>query len=858
MAITAAATAAATATAVAVKASKAKTKADSVPVEEKTALTDGSAEVTVGSEEAVPEAETTASTLFGRFTRRAKHAKHAKKPKHAKHAKNTQEEAEETIPGAAETVAAEQAIAQDTEKQQAPGRETPEPEKAAAAAGTKPVGAATGEGKEATDITGSSDLAMPGQSRIRELVSILYLPITLAFYEFVFRISVLSGAERFALLPITLFSIVYGLLAYYLTSLTQHHKINLAVKAVLCFLGAVPFLVEFFIFRQFKMLYDVKTITASAADVAGSRFAGHALSLMTDANGLSHIIVFLIPTILLLFFRFKLDPCVKSTWKKRLAILAAVVIIMIVNAALIKQVDFYRHTYEDRYNYDSAIRSFGLVTGIRLDIQKDSSGAEGGFDLAEDEAGDETLPEEDLHLNEGEEPVEDPSEAGTAEAQAGEGADETAEPEPAPVYGKSEMDIDFAAIAERSGGSLSEIDQYVQSLKPSSQNAMTGRFKGKNLILITAEAFSAEAIDPERTPTLYRMATRGINFLDYYQQATSGTIGGEYQSIFGLLPTSGGASFEEAADNLNYFTMGTQLDKLGYYGQAFHNNDYTYYSRHITHNSLGYSEGYMGVGNGLEEKITKQWPESDLEMMRATVDMYINKQPFNIYYMTVSGHSKYSFAANAMARKNQASVEGMDCSEAIASYLAANVELDLAMKYLIDRLEEAEIADDTVICLTADHFPYGLDDDAALGKMPYLAELYGYEVTNYFERDHNRLLLWCGELEKEDPIIIRDPVSSIDILPTLCNLFGTEWDSRLLPGRDVFSDAPAIVFNMNYDWKTPWGTYLAWTNSFTPADPASTTDWTAYVDRMNKLVKNKINYCSAVLKNDYYRHLFGE
>lgn len=56
---------------------------------------------------------------------------------------------------------------------------------------------------------------------------------------------------------------------------------------------------------------------------------------------------------------------------------------------------------------------------------------------------------------------------------------------------------------------------------------MTGIFAGKNLIFITAEAFTAEVIDEDLTPTLYRLATKGIQFTDYYQPAGAGTTGGE-------------------------------------------------------------------------------------------------------------------------------------------------------------------------------------------------------------------------------------------------------------------------------------------------------------------------------------------
>ena len=74
------------------------------------------------------------------------------------------------------------------------------------------------------------------------------------------------------------------------------------------------------------------------------------------------------------------------------------------------------------------------------------------------------------------------------------------------VYGQSVASVDFAALAG-AGGNCADIDAYVSTLTPSSQNVYTGLFEGKNLILICAEAFSGFLIDPELTPTLYRLST---------------------------------------------------------------------------------------------------------------------------------------------------------------------------------------------------------------------------------------------------------------------------------------------------------------------------------------------------------------
>ena len=377
-------------------------------------------------------------------------------------------------------------------------------------------------------------------------------------------------------------------------------------------------------------------------------------------------------------------------------------------------------------------------------------------------------------------------------------------------------------------------------------------FEGKNLIFITAEAFTAECIDPTLTPTLYRLATKGINFTDYYQPASAGTTGGEYQNIFGLLPSYGGGSFNSTVNRENATTIFYQLNKLGYYGQAFHNNSYTYYNRNKTHANLGFSNGFMGYGNGIEKFVTHQWPQSDLEMIEGTLPMYIDEPNFCVYYMTVSGHGNYTKSSNRMTSKNWDRVAHLDVSDTVKGYFAANLELEYAVEALVSALEEKGIADDTVICIASDHFPYALDTDASLGQMKYLSELYGCDISNSLVRDHNRLILWCGSLEDEDPITVSSPTSSLDVLPTLLNLFGIPYDSRLYIGRDVFSDSEAIVFNTSYDWKTDLGTYLSSTGKFTPAnDKVVIPD--GYVARIKAIVKNKVNFSRVVLDYDYYK-----
>ena len=101
-------------------------------------------------------------------------------------------------------------------------------------------------------------------------------------------------------------------------------------------------------------------------------------------------------------------------------------------------------------------------------------------------------------------------------------------------------------------------------------------FKGYNVIFITAEGFYGRVIDQNLTPTLYRLRNEGFVFNHYYTPGWyASTSDGEYSNLTGLLPTE---NDRENGNNM-YFTLGRQLERLGYTLNAYHNNSYTYSDR---------------------------------------------------------------------------------------------------------------------------------------------------------------------------------------------------------------------------------------------------------------------------------------
>ena len=407
------------------------------------------------------------------------------------------------------------------------------------------------------------------------------------------------------------------------------------------------------------------------------------------------------------------------------------------------------------------------------------------------------------------------------------------------------LDLDFEALeGSTNNEALQALDRYFASEEATEKNEYTGLLEGYNLITICAESFSSRLIDPERTPTLYYLSTNGLIFENYYGTYGSNTTNGEYTFCMGNYPdmsrSKAAASFFASQKNYLPFCLGNEFLEQGYQTWAYHNYSGEYYSRRDTHPNMGYT--FQSAGDGLDIEIN--WPSSDLEMMEASMDDYLSSdQPFHAYYMTFSGHYQYDWN-NPMSLKNKAMAENLPYSEAVQAYIACNNELEQAMTYLLERLEEAGVADKTVIILTNDHYPYGLTIDQ-------FSELAGKEIDETFEKYRNSFICYIPGME---PTTIDTYCSTVDVLPTILNLFGLPYDSRLLAGRDilspqaydmaVLSDQSFVTENYGFDAAT--GEVVVFTEGYE-------VDETDLLQRQT-IIQNQFQASLDVLNQDYYAH----
>ena len=510
--------------------------------------------------------------------------------------------------------------------------------------------------------------------------------------------------------------------------------------------------------------------------------------------------------------------------------------------------DFY---HSSATQTQQSVECFGALTTLRLEAQHLLFPSEeeetlelldiplDTFEPISLEPVEETLPVETAAPTEPTEP-RDPNEP----------TEPTGPTEPPLDTSPNVLDIDFAALDELTNKKeIKELNHYFSVSGGTKKHEYSGIFKGYNLIEICAESYSPLLIDPDLTPALYKLSTEGFVFNNYYTSFQNTTTDCEYALCMGLFPDMSrdkyNASFLYSSENYVPFCLGNSFKRLGYHTLAFHNYVGSYFSRNKSHPNMGYTCYFCNDGM----KFTTEWPSSDLEMMEQSLDyVFTAGEPFCAYYMTFSGHYRYDFYSNPMCIRNKDAVKNLDYPEAVRAYIACNLELEYALEYLLEQLEEKGMLDHTVIVLTGDHYPYGLSE------WQY-NQLAGEELEKPFGKMKNSFICWAPNME--DPVECDNYCCNIDILPTLLNLFGVDYDSRLLAGTDVLADGQHIAILSNQSFITNVMSFNSTSNKVTYFVDEDTVPKN-YLKSMIQLVKTKMLISSRILYNDYYDFVFNK
>ena len=632
-----------------------------------------------------------------------------------------------------------------------------------------------------------------GDGAIAQTMERVFLfPALLIYLELVIHIYTKTSLSY---LPVYLLFALAGGLVCSALAMPLRRRGNRLTACILAALISLVFCVELVAKKILQTYYGPSALKLAA----GNRLTDYASVIFSTVLGsLPILLVLLLPAVLLCVFGRQLLGFERLDIRFAGLVLAGALVFHVLGLGAVylpwKGDLTPKQLYHMDTNLDDQMEQLGLWTTLRLDMKHmifpPKGDLTGGFG--------------DLSLL-------DPGAASSS------GGASSSHGEPVPVVDTSPnvMDIDLAALAESGkNDDVKWLAGYFNSVTPTRKNQYTGMFEGYNVIELVLEGFSGYAIDPQLTPTLYKLTHEGFVFNNYYTALHyTSTSNGECQTLLGLYPKNGNpitmkrtgeVTFKENGQTVGfnaYLTLPQQLKRAGYNVLGYHANS-EMYGRKASHTNLGYDwrqfeSGFEGLE--LSESGKLLWPQRDTHMISASVDDYINSDtPFHVYYLTISGHMPYS--NNRVVAPYRDTVRALPYSETTQNYVATCMEVDRALELLLDKLRAAGKLDKTLIVATGDHIPYFNVDTLeelsgqTFGSSKDMESLNEKNIN--FDVYKNSLILWSASME--EPVVVDKPCCQVDILPTVSNLLGLEYDSRMLAGSDILSDSEGLVVSVSY------------------------------------------------------------
>lgn len=362
-----------------------------------------------------------------------------------------------------------------------------------------------------------------------------------------------------------------------------------------------------------------------------------------------------------------------------------------------------------------------------------------------------------------------------------------------------------------------------------SENKYTGIFQDKNLIYIMLESGDNWLITENTMPTLYKLKETGWDFTNRYSPFFYGgyTFNAEFAANTGIYLTEG---FSEYENNYYPYSLPNLFKNAEYKVNSFHMNDGEFYNRNTFHKSFGYEHYYGNYNNN--EKLSNGYDYAyDVSWVRneETYNKIINKEErFMSFIITYSMHLPYinNGICEQAIRDGKITYEPWEDRENICLYELA-YQSDLFLKELIEKLDQDDLLEDTILVIFADHNTYGYSDKEFLSKVKGTNDLNLQQKTT--------LIIWGTDIEAQKIDILMD---TADLVPTLANLFRLDYDANNYLATDIFSENHDDYIYFQYgEWLTDNNKYSKEEND----------------DNMTKKVIDIINYNKYVLKTNYYK-----
>ena len=384
---------------------------------------------------------------------------------------------------------------------------------------------------------------------------------------------------------------------------------------------------------------------------------------------------------------------------------------------------------------------------------------------------------------------------------------------------------------QQSPEEMAFLEEIHKEATPHEKNDFTGIFENRNVIFLQFEGIDSWLLNPQDMPETYALLKNSINFTNHYSyySDSGSTFNSEFAVTTGYLsPVSYNKCAYELFTNSFPNSLPNRLKEKGYSVNAFHMNSGEYYCRRLNYRNWGY-DNYFSLMDDEKQFGGKSKLDSELILNKSFYNkMFCQNTPFMNYIITYTPHTPFSMSSatgKALCKNRNGNSSYPSLSEEEVVRLFAS-ETDNMVKLLIEALKENGLYENTVIVAFTDHYLYTLMDQSILKK---------YKTTDNNLINHTPFFIWSHDTE---PLEISKVNSQIDILPTVLNLFGINYNQNDYIGNDIFDDkfSGYVFFNDS-----------SWYDGNIYAEKGT------HNESMNEIVNLKIKQNDLTLKNDYYR-----
>ena len=197
----------------------------------------------------------------------------------------------------------------------------------------------------------------------RHMQHVLLFPVIFLYFELLLRIIGGTGVLK-GFLSMLFLTVGAGLFFGGLTCMFSK-KVNRVISKIVLAVTGIVYIVQCLIMESFQMYMTLGDIKTGAGGIVGG-FSGELFR--TIFSGIPVILLFLLPSILYVLFGEKRFPARRVNTPYVILIFCLTFIISglgIFGASHGK----YKEEYKSQFKFDTASRTFGLLTGVRLDLK---------------------------------------------------------------------------------------------------------------------------------------------------------------------------------------------------------------------------------------------------------------------------------------------------------------------------------------------------------------------------------------------------------------------------------------------------------------------------------------------------------